>query len=52
MDLSEFLKVVDQKIQELTRKDLESFVHEYARTLPKSDRKHFLDIDSYYIYKH
>lgn len=44
MNLPVFLNQVDTLASKLSRKDLEGFVHEMARTLPEGRRDYFLDI--------
>lgn len=43
MNLVQFLKKVDDTVSDMTKEQLQSYVHELARTLPESKRKYFLD---------
>lgn len=44
MNLIELLKETDNITKELSRDDLEAFIHEIARTLPEGGRNRFLNI--------
>ena len=48
MNLVKFLKQVDSAAKDMTKDALESFIHEYARTLPEEDRTAFLQTMSLY----
>lgn len=43
MNLVRFLKKVDDTVSDMTKEQLQSYVHELARTLPESKRQYFLD---------
>ncbi|MBQ6505467.1 MAG: hypothetical protein IJI57_16300, partial [Flexilinea sp.] len=42
MNLAKFLKYVDDAVSEMTGEQITAFVHEIARTLPGSQRSHFI----------
>lgn len=42
MNLTKFLKLVDEEIKKMTVEETENFLHEYARTLPENQREKFL----------
>lgn len=42
MNLAKFLKYVDDAVSEMTGEQITAFVHEIARTLPESQRSHFI----------
>ncbi len=42
MNLAKFLKYVDDAVSEMTGEQMAAFVHEIARTLPESQRSHFI----------
>lgn len=44
MNLVQFLKNVDNTASEMTKEQLQSCIHELARTLPENGRHHFLEI--------
>lgn len=44
MNLPVFIKTVDRMASEMTKEQLEAFVHETARTLPEGKRQEFTDL--------
>lgn len=42
MNLTKFLKLVDEEIKKMTVEETEKFLYEYARTLPENQREKFL----------
>ena len=44
MNLIQFLKKVDITVSDMTKEQLQSCIHELARTLSESERYHFLDV--------
>lgn len=44
MNLVQFLKKVDDTVCDMTKEQLQPYVHELARTLPENERQHFLEI--------
>lgn len=42
MNLTKFLKLVDEQIGKMTAEETEKFLHEYARTLLENQREEFL----------
>ena len=42
MNLAKFMKYVDDVVTEMTGEQMTAFVHEIARTLPESQRSHFI----------
>ena len=44
MNLIQFLKKVDSEISDMTKEQLQSCMHELARTLSESQRQNFLDV--------
>ena len=51
MNLPKFLKQVDSDISKMTRSELESFIHEIARTLPEEKRPCFLEMMEFALTK-
>ena len=43
VNLVQFLKKVDDSVSGMTKEQLQSYVHELARTLPENKRQYFLD---------
>lgn len=44
MNLVQFLKKVDDTVSDMAKEQLQSCIHEFARTLPENRRYHFLEI--------
>ena len=44
MNLIQFLRKVDTTVSAMTKEQLQSCIHELARTLSESERYHFLDV--------
>lgn len=44
MNLVQFMKKVDDTMSDMSKEQLQSYIHELARTLPEDRRQHFLEI--------
>ncbi len=44
MNLVQFLKKIDETMSDMTKEQLQTYVHELARTLPENGRQHFLEL--------